>query len=366
MLCIYCRAELTNDTREAHVIPQALGGRLRAKTICCSDCNNALSPLENELCSSFREISAALAARDSQRRPITARIAIEDKTFDYTFGLGHERLPSPVKKGKKLVFPLPGDPREQAKTIATHLWQRGLQTTALDDGAVGIEPDQVFNIRPHPPERQMMESRLETGTTAHMRVVVKIALEYLAHVRPDDARRWDLLRRARRYARYGEDDGELPARFDSATAGLFSTEELPALAHAIEVWTHGRNLHYRATFFGGLRITGSLSTQWIGPAFSLGHAFNPQDPGVDKITKCMETDGPALRLYHPGLKGEAFEGFAKLFMEKTLEISQRVIAKPWTAPPAPLLKNLRPLIEKEFARLRERAERVAAKKLQGR
>jgi len=152
--------------------------------------------------------------------------------------------------------------------IAHQLWRNHLTPAALDTGTIRIEPDRTFHIKPHPPERKMLFSGLELGTDAHMRVVVKMALELLAYLRPDDARRWDVLRAARLYVRDGIDDGTLPARFDALWdgAGLFGANEVPQLAHAVVVWTYRKNLHYRVTFFGGLHVTGSLSTAWLSRA----------------------------------------------------------------------------------------------------
>jgi HNH endonuclease len=279
-LCIYCRTPLGPETRRAHVIPQCLGGRLWSTTICCNDCNNTISPLENELCKALREPSAALRARDAENQPIQAQVEADGKTYDYADGLGNLCLPAPEFKEGKLVFPLPGDPDKLADIIAHHLWRNGLTPGALDTGTIGIEPDQTFHIKPHPPERKMLFSRLEVGTAAQMRVVMKMALELPAHLRPDDARRWDVLRPARLYVREGVDDGMLPARFEALSegAGLFQADEVPRLSHAVEVWTNRQNLHYRVTFFGGLHVTGSLSTRWNGSAFCIGHALDPQKP----------------------------------------------------------------------------------------
>jgi hypothetical protein len=363
-LCIYCRTPLGPETRRAHVIPQCLGGRLWSTTICCNDCNNAISPLENELCKALREPSAALRARDAENQPIRAQVEADGKTYDYTDGLGNLSLPAPEFKEGKLVFPLPGDPDKLADIIAHHLWRNGLTPGALDTGTIGIEPDQTFHIKPHPPERRMLFSRLEVGTPAQMRVVMKMALELLALLRPDDARRWDVLRPARLYVREGVDDGMLPARFDALSeAGLFQADEVPRLSHAVEVCTNRQNLHYRVTFFGGLHVTGSLSTRWNGSAFCIGHALDPQKPGR-YVTKNAESDGPALGLYHPGLKKQAFDKFEAWFMARTLEISDEATSRPWKAPGAPDLVALRPAIEEKFAALlkRKRQPRPPKKK----
>ena len=355
LLCIYRREPLGPETVRAHVVPQCLGGRLWSTTICCSDCNNAISLLENDLCKALRAPSAALRARDAENQPIRVEMAADGKTYDYADGLGSQRLPGPKYEGGELTFPLPGDSDELADVIAHQLWRNHLTPAALDIGTIRIEPDRTFHIKPHPPERKMLFSRLELGTDAHMRVVVKMALELLAYLRPDDARRWDVLRPARLYVRDGVDDGTLPARFDALSdgAGLFGANEVPQLAHAVEVWTYRKNLHYRVTFFGGLHVTGSLSTHWNGPAFSIGHALDPQQPARN-VTKNSEYDGRALSVYHPGIKKETFAKFEQWFMARTLDISEEITARPWQAPGPPDLVALRPAIEKKFAALMKR------------
>lgn len=364
-LCIYCRASLTPETRRAHVVPQCLGGRLWSTTICCNDCNNALSPMENELCAALRESSAALGARDAENQPIRANIAVDGKTYDYALGLGNERLPPPKYDKGELVFPLPGDPDELAGVIAYQLWRNRLTPAALDTGTMRIEPDRTFHTRPYPPKRTMLDLRLELGSTAHRRAVMKMALELVGCLRPDDARRWDVLRSARQYISKAEDNRTLPASFEALWDGarVFETDELPQLAHAVEVWTHRQNLYYRVTFFGGLHVTGPLSTRWTGPTFSIGHALDPQQPSRN-VTKHTDANGPALGLHYRGLNEQAFEKFSAWLMARTLEISEQVGARPWRAPGAPDIVALRPLIEEKWRALlkRKRQPRPPRKK----
>jgi hypothetical protein len=129
------------------------------------------------------------------------------------------------------------------------------------------------------------------------------------------------------------------------------------------VWTSRQNLHYRVTFFGGLHVTGSISTRWHGSPLSIGHALDPQQPARNVTTKA-ESDGPSLGLYHPELKKSAFDKFEAWFMARTLEISEEVTSRPWQAPGAPDLAALRPAIEEKFAALlrRRRQPRPPRKK----
>jgi hypothetical protein len=344
------------------VIPQALGGRLKSKTICCTGCNNAISEIENDLCTALRELSAALGARNADNQPIHAEVEANGKTYDYSEGVGEQQLPQPKYDGRALTFPLPGGVEQQAEEIAKRLWTAGLSPKALDDGTFRIVPDS-FGIQPHPPATTMLNLKTALGTTAHMRVVMKIALEYLAYVYPTEARRWSELRKARRYIRWSEGVDTFPARFEALSqgSGVLNPNDLPLLAHAVEVWTHRRNVHYRVTLFGRLHVTGSLTTDWSGAAFTLAHAFDPTQPGK-RLDGRTDSDGPPLGVYHADLNQQAFAQFQAWFLERTLDVSKKVTGRPWDPPGAPDLTTLRPLIEMKFERLRTRRKQPKPRK----
>lgn len=362
-LCIYCRAPLGPRTTFAHVIPSCLGGRLRSRTICCTTCNNAISPAENSLCSALREASVAVGARDGDNQPVHAEVTWNGKVYDYSDGLGEQRLPAPKYERGSLVFSLPGKPKEQAAVIAKQLWAARLTANALDDGRFRIEPNTTFNIQPHPPTPARLDWAAVLGTTEHMRVVMKMALELLAYVRPEDARRWGSLRDARLYVRSAKEEHPLPARFDALSegSGILAAEDLPQLAHAVEVWTHRRNLNYRVTLFGGLHVTGPLATSWTGPAFSIAHGLDPTQPSI-RLDRSASTDGASLGVYHPTVKQQTFDKFREWFLARTLEIAERVGKRPWAPPAAPDLALLRPLIDAEFAKLLKRKRQPKPKK----
>lgn len=360
--CIYCRDPLGPDTPLAHVVPSALGGRLAARTICCGRCNNAIGVVENDLCSALREASAAVGALDADNQPIHAKVTADGKTYDYASGVGEEVLPSPRPKDGGLVFPLPGKPEDLAAAIAKRLWAASLPLEALDDGRLRIEPDTTFGVQPHPPHPEMFGWLAVLGTTPHMRVVLKMALELLAHALPEEARRCDELSKARRYIRQGEDDGTLPARFDALSdgPGLFNAQDLPLLAHVVEVWTNRANVHYRVTLFGGLHVTGSLTTNWGGAKFALGHALDPTKP-ARHLDERRSSDGPSLGVYHTGLKEGAFAKFQNWFLARTRAVSIEVAERPWSAPGEPDLKALRPLIEREYTKFLKRKKQPKPK-----
>jgi hypothetical protein len=356
-LCIYCRLILGPDTRRAHVVPQALGGRLFSTEICCSDCNNALSPLESTLCDALREGSAALRARHADNKPIRAKIQIGEKHYDYADGVGNERLPKPVYDAttRTLTFPLPGGAEKQAEAIAQVLWKQGADPSAIDQGKLIIEPDVTFNIRPYPPTPTRIAWKLDLGHVEHMRVLTKMALELFAIRRPDDARRGCLLQ-ARQFIKRGY--GTLPVRFDALSpgSGLFDGRPIPILSHAVEVWSHQTKLNFRVTLFGGLHATGSLTQAWDGPPVSVAYALDPTEPAT-QIHIDRAEDGPPLRLWIPGMAREVFDAFALWFEEQTKLISERVTSEPWSPPDDPDLGRLRPMIERAYEELRRTKQR---------
>ncbi len=347
--CIYCREALDDKTHEAHVIPRCLGGRLSSTTTCCTDCNNALGQIEDKLCSDLRILSATLGARNSANKPIAATIQLGDKAFDYADGVGSERLPDRRydRQTRSLKFPLPGGAEAQAACIAKMLWEGGLTPGAIDAGKMVLEPDDTFGMRPYPPTPTRLETRFLFGTEEHLRAAAKMALELLAVWRPEDGRRWSELRLARQFTRYGE--GVLPIRVDSQSAGsgLRRPRGFPVLAHAVEVWTHKRNVHFRATFFGRLHATGTLSTAWQGPPFSLLHALDPTRPATN-VDRESQKDGPRLGVWHADLRPQAFEEFRAWFDAQASRVSRRVAKRPWTPPPDPNIGELRPLIDAAY------------------
>lgn len=310
--------------------------------MCCTECNNALGAIEEVLCGDLRTLSAALAARDAQNKSIATTMRVGDKTYRYADGVGEELLPAPKydAKTRALVFPLPGSAAEQAAVIARMLWEQGRTPSDIDTGKFVIEPDTTFGVRPYPPTRTKLETTLRFGIEEHMRVAAKMALELLAVRHPADGRRWSELRTARHFIRYG--DGVLPVRTEARSkgAGLRRPRGFPVLAHAVEVWTHKRNLHFRATFFGRLHATGTLTTAWQGPRLRLLHALDPTRPGRH-VDAAAEKDGRALGVWHEGLKPETFAAFVQWFEKQAALVSRRVTRRPFVNPTAPDLATLR-------------------------
>lgn len=58
--CIFCGKTLSLNEKPEHIIPNAIGGRLTASSIVCSDCNNKYSYLDKNLCEDLKHFTAIL------------------------------------------------------------------------------------------------------------------------------------------------------------------------------------------------------------------------------------------------------------------------------------------------------------------
>lgn len=59
-MCIFCGKTLSSNEKPEHIIPNAIGGKLTASSIICSDCNNKYSYLDKNLCEDLQHFTAIL------------------------------------------------------------------------------------------------------------------------------------------------------------------------------------------------------------------------------------------------------------------------------------------------------------------
>lgn len=70
--CLFCGKQLTDKEKPEHIIPNALGGKLKSQSIICSDCNNKYSYLDKNLCNDLQNFTAILRPhRDNGKIPET-------------------------------------------------------------------------------------------------------------------------------------------------------------------------------------------------------------------------------------------------------------------------------------------------------
>jgi hypothetical protein len=291
-LCIYCPAELTAATRWAHVWPASMGGRLKSRQFCCDDCNNAIARTESNLFEALRHSFASVGAVNDQRAPV--EILIERNGRDFVLADGNAVLRVRGVRfdpdTKNIVVPLPAGLDEQAIKAAKSFRSHGLG------------PDDVhrFRLEPGDPEPMLPdgptpdEYDLSVGRKiAHRQVIVKMALELLAFHRHDLAIRGELLK-ACQFARYGKGDFRIRLDTCSRGSGLVPVDALPEAINAIETWTVGASIFFRAIFLGPIVFTGTLTSEWDGESFRAAYAFDARNPTNVVVSTFMKDDGRAL------------------------------------------------------------------------
>ncbi len=184
--CIYCGGVLGPDTRAAHVIPSALGGRKKSKDFCCTACNNAISIVERCLCEALRPLTAHVGVRGDRGRSPSAKVFDARQGPLEVWGVQAKavaRPPTPITAGENFVVLTGGAPdqRGMARQLA-HVLRRAGKTPA--DFAKG---DVKLIARKHVGFPGGAEFSVKLGDAEHLRVV-----ELLAVHSPDSARRPEL------------------------------------------------------------------------------------------------------------------------------------------------------------------------------
>jgi len=309
MLCLYCPDELGPHNRSlAHVIPDALGGRLQSDEICCHPCNNSFTAIESPSIAVIAPVSAMMKARRGDGSPIEAEFEHDGRRFRVADGGMFEEAPPPTDRGRQWAIPANDD--RQVSMVTTMLKQRRLPPEAIIDGRLAVrdapaEPDPHGLTNPD----AGVTRNMEWGFPATKRLQFKIACDLLAHSRPDLARS-NILRPAWVYARHGIGDFHVP--FDSSTTGSGLDEVSAAYRHVIEIWTRGSSLHARLGLFTELRFVATLTTCWDGPAFRISYSFNCLNP-KDMSVAFGDGDGDfVVRKSSDGAHRELLDASARL------------------------------------------------------
>jgi hypothetical protein len=273
--CIYCGCRLVVPTRPAHVFPEGLGGRLTTIDTVCNDCNNSFSDIEGRICIRLAPFGALAGAMRGDRKPIGAVVEYRGSKWRVENARMDEMAPPPREKGR--VQPMPARREDQIRTIAAALKAKKLPPEAMLDGRYTLEPEADI-----PPLEPIQEDPVDLGLTwgdrISKRVMIKVAIELLAHYDASSAQATEL-EAARRFARYDEgEEWDFRAGFDTETAAARIEPVAATLVHGIDIWTAGRRVHYRMTLFTELRIAGTLTDSWMGRAFGASYTFDVKDP----------------------------------------------------------------------------------------
>jgi len=335
------------------VWPASMGGRLRSRSICCDGCNNFISTKEFVLLGALRHAFASVGAVNDRGEPVMVLIERDGHEFAYADGNALLQVPGVTfnPATKSVIVPLPAGLDEQARKVARSMWSHGL--TADDVDRFNIEPGGQGPVLPDGPTGD--EYDLSVGRRIeHRQVFIKMALELLAFHRHDLAMK-DELSPARRFARYG-DSGEYRVHFDTRSrgSGLIAADGLPEVLNAVEVWTAGTSVLFRAVFLGPIVFTGSLTSDWLSESFRTAYAFDARDPARTIASAFDEQPGRPLATWfirneieHSNATLEAISGRLALERSKT---------KPQREPP-PDVDVLRAAIRAQLSTMPPRKKR---------
>jgi hypothetical protein len=327
-VCIYCGAALGRDTRRAHVIPSALGGRKASRAFCCSLCNNAIGSTEKALCEALRGLTAMVGVRRGDRRPAPS-VRVEDALqgpLDVWGGVPKAvaQAPNVVAKGDNHIDFAGAAPdiRTLARQFANLLRRFGKTPEALERGE-GIS----FQAAAHVGFADNVEFNVVVGSPEHMRAIAKMPVELLAVHAPDLVTRPEL-RRALAFVRNGTP--ELEVFGDAGTAGLLPAPVRPPL-HLCEVWSAGPHVIGRLVLYGAYPFTLPLTGLWTGPPFQAIHVVDPVNGQV--LADAAEyADGPLPagwpnRSEDPALHDLYLDRFNTWFAERMASVTADEVGK---------------------------------------
>lgn len=316
--CIYCGCTLIQPTRPAHIVPDGMGGRLTSTSTCCNDCNNKFSKLEGDACLRIAPIAALAGARRGDRSFIRAKISTPHGKFIAENRRLDELAAPPRARGT--VRPLPARREDQIAIVVAMLRDFNLPIEALRDGRLAFEADA---IEPAPvPEFQQepTSGTLRWLDRSTRRLMVKMALEFLAYWHPRAARD-RILSSAVRFSRY--DDGENPwAAVDTETSasGIPLVED--NIVHGLEIWTVETSLFYRMTLFSEFRFVGILSEQNPIREFAAAYSFDITDPANYRVA-AENRDGASLVRKSSRTRRRELDLACEKFLATSYERSER-------------------------------------------
>ncbi len=369
--CIYCGGALGPDTQEAHIIPSALGGKLRSRLICCSECNNAISPFEKGLCDALRGLTAMAGVRTGRgkRSPPLRVVDPQHGPVDAWGGhptfLGAPPDVRPAQDGQTRFHLHGGDIHTVARDVAHLLRRFGKTPDDLEagKGVVFAGTESITFLQ------NGFEFDGSLDLDQHARVFVKMPLELLAVCRPLLARRPEL-RVAATFSRYGTSPADVSA--DTMTLGPLGGCARP-FWHSCEVWSAGTNLIGKVVLFGAYPVSVALSAEWRGEPVTAVHVVDPVTGRVH-LHGASSEDGPLpagwpmrgadLDVFQAHMN-ELGRALRSRMREVTIKASAKALMRQWVeglngrTPGNEDVAHLNKLIEDEGTRLRSRRSESA-------
>jgi hypothetical protein len=202
-----------------------------------------------------------------------------------------ELAAAPRENGR--IFPMPAARADQIRTIVAALRARKLPAEAMLDGRFTLEQD----TNPIPPveehQADPVDQGLFWGDRISKRLMIKVALEFLAYFDAEAARSDDTAA-PRIFARYDEgSESNFRTGPDSETAGSRLPHVDALYFHGIEIWTAGGRLNYLMTLLSEMRWVGVLSQSWKNGPFRASYTFDVRDPAKKNVIH-SEADGAVL------------------------------------------------------------------------
>lgn len=166
--CIFCGRNLTQDEKTEHIIPNALGGKLKSKDIICDSCNNFYSYLDKELAETLSPLTSLIQPKRDNGKTGRSECSI--------FGVPGEKLSDGSIKANTVKIK-----KENGKLILNGILIHTPNSQAEKDNKQFLDKILKSAIK-DPNQRQTSKSELiryiESNGTNIVFPIVKVSIEF--------------------------------------------------------------------------------------------------------------------------------------------------------------------------------------------
>jgi|LSQX01.1.fsa_nt_gb hypothetical protein len=250
--CLLTGLELRPDTRREHTIPASLGGSITSRRVCCSELNEAASPLEAKLQANYQPLIDAL-------RPLMARSRrMGFSTMRLDDGSSGRIGPDGVLEPSKGFQDLP-DGRFVAKNRETA--EEIVRKRGIDPCRVEFLPERFGGPVPRGTYEKPAEFLSADIEIAALKAVLLTLDEMLARTGKPQFTRVAALRPVRNYLRDALTGGD--RRDHSRFALGYQYDRLEDIRKVIGSLSHARSPFCHTVVATGNIATRTLSAVWI-------------------------------------------------------------------------------------------------------
>lgn len=335
-VCIYTFQNLSKNQshdmdkkgNHAHIISDAMGGRLRSLNTVCALCNNQTGVLDENLSRSFEIFRNLLNIQSGSNNPPPPLKNIELNTdkgkikFDIFGGKARTQI-TPIKKIKENHFEY-SYPKEleNDKDYIRRFERQERELSKLGKIEKAVRRERYFICGKHNFDFSLS---LDTDSDFY-RAIAKIGFEFFAYFYKreildasfDKVR--DFIRNGTQHPNCVNWD------FKHLPQIPFNSEELGPFYYSVSVWSAGKGHPVIASIvlFKGFCFTVELSKSWMGAPFGKVHAINPMARTLKKETKWIRDLNPVPILPYDWLfqRSEKAEVLQERLRELTEEIKQ--------------------------------------------